>query len=82
MTHDGSVVLIVDDEDSIRDMLRRALERAAYHTLPAADGQEALDLMSSDECEVVLLDIRMPGMSGLDVLGRLVVDFPMRVSSC
>lgn len=76
MTHDGPVVLIVDDEDSIRDMLRLALERAAYHTLPAADGQEALNLMSSDECEVVLLDIRMPGMSGLDVLGRLVVDFP------
>ena len=76
MTHDEPVVLIVDDEDSIRDMLRLALERAAYHTLPAADGQEALNMMSSDESEVVLLDIRMPGLSGLDVLKRLVVDFP------
>ena len=76
MTHDGPVVLIVDDEDSIRDMLRTALERAAYHTLPAADGQEALNMMSSDESEGVLLDIRMPGLSGLDVLKRIVVDFP------
>ena len=74
MTYDGPVVLIVDDEDSIRDLLRRALERAAYHTLTAASGQEALNMMSSDESEVALLD--MSGLSGLDALGRHVADFP------
>ena len=76
MTHDEPVVLIVDDEDPIRNMLQRALERAAYHTLTAASGQAALNMMSSDESEIVLLDIRMPGLSGMEVLGRLVADFP------
>ncbi len=69
-------VLVVDDEESIRGLLKGALEEAGYHVTTAADGEEALDKVSRQETEVMLLDIRMPGLSGLDVLRKVMGDYP------
>ncbi len=61
-------VLIVDDEPANRDMLSRRLEKRGYPSVLAASGQEALDTLAGQPVSAVLLDVQMPGLSGLDVL--------------
>ena len=64
-------LLVVDDDEMNRDMLGRRLERRGYTVARAADGQGALAMIDSQTFDVVLLDIMMPGISGLEVLRRL-----------
>lgn len=64
-------ILIVDDEPDIAMILKLHLEDAGYQTIWAADGEAALNLIHSSAFPLVLLDIRMPGISGLDVLKQL-----------
>ena len=71
-----ATILVVDDQESVRALLQRALEQAGYHALTAASGQEALDTMSESSAEVMLLDVRMPGQSGLDVLRHSHTEHP------
>ncbi|MFP2926378.1 response regulator [Pyxidicoccus sp. 3LG] len=72
-TDDGARrVLVVDDDADWREFLRLSLEDLGYETTEAADGQEALDtLRRGDRYRVVLLDLNMPGMSGLEMVERL-----------
>jgi DNA-binding NtrC family response regulator len=69
-------ILVVDDEEVVRNLLQRTLTEAGYDVTTAADGEEALSAVSQGEVEVVLLDIKMPGMSGIEVLGKLTTDWP------
>lgn len=71
MTTDTARLLIVDDNENNRDMLSRRLQRQGYETEVAADGQEALEKIESGQHDIVLLDVMMPGMSGLEVLKRI-----------
>lgn len=64
-------ILIVDDEEHIRKVLSRALITQGYEVSIAADGEEALRLASSSPFDLALLDLKMPGMSGLEVLQHL-----------
>jgi two-component system, NtrC family, nitrogen regulation response regulator NtrX len=64
-------ILVVDDEASIRDSLRMTLEYANYEFIGAATGQEGLALVDREAPDLVLLDIKMPGMDGMEVLTRL-----------
>jgi two-component system nitrogen regulation response regulator NtrX len=64
-------ILVVDDEPAIRDTMRMILDYEGYETLLAASGQEALDMVERESPDVVFLDIKMPGIDGLDVLGRI-----------
>jgi diguanylate cyclase (GGDEF)-like protein/PAS domain S-box-containing protein len=61
-------LLIVDDEESNRDMLSRRLQRQGLEVILAEDGPQALDSIRKQPPDMVLLDIRMPGMSGMEVL--------------
>ncbi len=61
-------VLVVDDEEIIRNSLQRVLKEAGYDVVTAANGQEALDKMSQLKIKLVLLDIKMPGLDGFQVL--------------
>ncbi len=70
------MVMVVDDEEPIREALRQALEQAGYNASTAASGQEALDTLRRQEVEVMLLDMKMPGLSGFDVLQRVHYDHP------
>ena len=64
-------VLIVDDEDAIREFLRSALEVEGYVVLAAADGIDALALCERYQVDVILLDLMMPRLNGLDFLARV-----------
>ena len=66
-----SRILVIDDEAAIRDSLRMTLEYEGYEFLGAATGQEGLALAEREAPDLVLLDIKMPGMDGLEVLERL-----------
>ncbi len=67
-------ILVVDDDEAMRNLLKRILEKAGYHVATAADGMDALYKASLGEGNVVLLDIKMPGMSGMEVLSKLVTE--------
>lgn len=64
-------ILVVDDEKETCVWLKRALEHRKYNVLVAEDGPRALDIAASESLDLVLLDIKMPGMDGLTVLGKL-----------
>ncbi|MBW1717539.1 MAG: response regulator [Deltaproteobacteria bacterium] len=76
MTTDGIKVLVVDDEETVRILLQRVLQAAGYDAVIAADGEEALSVIANGDIDVVLLDINMPGLSGMDVLGKISTDWP------
>jgi CheY-like chemotaxis protein len=61
-------ILVVDDSEINRDMLRRRLEKKGYRVVTAENGQQALELAAREPVDLVLLDVMMPGLSGLDVL--------------
>src|SRR3989449_4271242 len=66
-----SRILVIDDEAAIRDSLRMTLEYEGYEFVGAATGQEGLALAEREGPDLVLLDVKMPGMDGLEVLDRL-----------
>lgn len=69
MNKDNNVrVLIVDDEASVREVLYRALDEQGYHCITAADTTEAIAALDSCPVDMVLTDIMMPGMTGVDLL--------------
>jgi CheY-like chemotaxis protein len=64
-------VLVVDDDADWREFLRLCLEDLGYEAIEAADGQEALNSLARERYGVMLLDLNMPGMSGLEVVERM-----------
>ncbi|HUL72329.1 MAG TPA: sigma-54 dependent transcriptional regulator [Vicinamibacterales bacterium] len=64
-------ILVVDDEPAIRDTMRMILEYDDYEVLLAGSGQEGLSLAEQESPDLVFLDIKMPGLDGLEVLSRL-----------
>lgn len=69
-------VLIVDDEKSIRKSLEKLLSYEKYQTLSAPDGKAALDIITNEKVDIVLLDIKMPGIDGIEVLKRIKKRYP------
>ena len=67
-------VLVVDDEPIIRVLIRAALEGTGYGLLEAVDGVSALDVARSRRPDLILLDIALPHLSGLEVCRRLKED--------
>ncbi len=65
-------LLLVDDDDRIRNSFKRSLSLIGYDVLTASNGEEAIELYKSDIPEIVLLDIRMPGMNGFEVLEHIL----------
>ena len=65
-----SRILVIDDEAAIRDSLRMILEYEGYEFLGAATGQDGLAMVERENPDLVFLDIKMPGMDGLEVLQR------------
>jgi two-component system OmpR family response regulator len=69
-------VLIVDDDAHIREVVRFALESAGMDTVEAADGPEAVRCFSDRPCDLVVLDVMLPGMDGTDVCRVIRQDSP------
>ena len=61
-------ILMVDDEDNVRKSTTRLLQRKGYHVEEAGSGAEALDKLTKKRYDLLILDIRMPQMSGLELL--------------
>lgn len=67
MTERPPLILVVDDMVETRRLMRRLLERGGFRVIEAATGEEALRSIESGRPELVVLDLRLPGMSGFDV---------------
>jgi DNA-binding NtrC family response regulator len=64
-------VAVVDDDDDLRRLLRRALEKAGYEVTEGGDGREAVELARTRSLDAMVLDVRMPEMSGLEALATI-----------
>lgn len=71
MAHAKQVILIVDDEEGLREGLSRLLEGEGYAIVAAETGEEALQILQQSHIDLVLTDMRMPGMSGIDLLKKI-----------
>jgi len=69
-------LLLVDDEEGIRKVLNISLQDIGYRVFLAKDGSEALELFRKEEPAIVLTDIKMPGMDGVELLRRVVRERP------
>ena len=69
-------ILVVDDEPGLRNLLQKFFTRHGYDVRTVADGPAALAVLPTFQPQVVLLDVRMPGMSGMEVLARLHQEQP------
>jgi CheY-like chemotaxis protein len=65
-------ILIVDDEPEVRQVLQEFLSGRGYDVLVAESGSAALDVLGVDQPDLVLLDVTMPGMDGVETLRRIV----------
>lgn len=64
-------LLTVDDEEGVRDFIRKFFSSRGYTVLAASSGEQALSIVEKEQPKIVFLDISMPGMDGLEVLGRI-----------
>ena len=65
-------ILVIDDEPKIRDILKDILEHEAYEVITAKEGEEGLRILGTKHIDLVLLDLVMPGVDGMDVLKQIV----------
>ena len=75
MSERRKAVLVVDDDEGMRDTLTAVLKRD-YHVLRAATGEVALQLMEKEHVELMLLDVRLPGIDGFEVLKITKENYP------
>jgi DNA-binding response OmpR family regulator len=66
-----ATIMVVDDEPMVRNMLSQFLTLRGYRVCPAKDGPDALSLLKQEHPQLVILDVYMPGMNGVDVLRQL-----------
>ncbi|MBP5793446.1 MAG: response regulator, partial [Spirochaetaceae bacterium] len=69
-------ILIIDDEKNIREGLTAALEMDGYNVVLAADGESGLQLVGRGDIDLVITDLRMPGISGEEVLAKVTSESP------
>ncbi|TMQ60936.1 MAG: sigma-54-dependent Fis family transcriptional regulator [Candidatus Eisenbacteria bacterium] len=74
-----ATVLVIDDDETIRHFLPRELKAEGYHVLTADSGKAALQLLEKEPADLVLLDIRLPDLTGIQVLERIRVQWPEQI---
>ena len=76
MTSQRAGVLVIDDEQSVTDLLSAVLEEEGYSCITAATGEDALKKLAASNVDVALLDLKLPGISGMDVLRTMKSTYP------
>lgn len=76
MNDDRAKILIVDDEESIRNIIYRKLQAEGYSCTVASGGEEALQTASTGNFDLLLSDVKMPGISGIELLSQMMVLHP------
>jgi DNA-binding response OmpR family regulator len=71
-----STILVMDDDEQVRAMLRQALEREGYEVLDAPDGKEGMRLFREQGADLIITDLIMPEKEGLETIMELRRDFP------
>jgi CheY-like chemotaxis protein len=71
MSQEIQSILVVDDNQDIRDLVVHILSADGFHLYSAADGESALAILNGNSIDLVLLDVMMPGISGLEVLDHI-----------
>lgn len=69
--HQQASVLVVDDESFIRQILSRIVSREGYRVHQASDGKDALITLAKTPCQIVISDIKMPNMDGIELLSQI-----------
>src|SRR6478736_3612756 len=69
-------ILIVDDQFGIRILLNEVFQKEGYQTFQAANGVQALEIVTNHDPDLVLLDMKIPGMDGIEILKRMKVINP------
>ena len=72
----GIRILIVDDEATVRSVLSQVLEEDGFETTEAANGEEALEFLKKEPFSLVITDIMMPGMTGIELLVKIKQLYP------
>jgi DNA-binding response OmpR family regulator len=67
----NKTILVVDDEAPIRDLLEQMFEEAGYEVVTAESGEAALSELEKENIQVIFSDLKMPGMSGMDLCRRI-----------
>lgn len=76
MTEDNINILLVDDEEALLDSIKRRLQIREFNVIAVNRGDKALEVVRKYPIDVAILDLKMPGMSGKDVLVNLKRDYP------
>jgi two-component system alkaline phosphatase synthesis response regulator PhoP len=71
MKKEKDTILIVDDEADIRDFLKYNIEKSGYNVITAKDGSEGIEVFNRESPELILLDVMMPGMDGMEVCAMI-----------
>jgi DNA-binding NtrC family response regulator len=74
---DKMKIMLVDDEERYLSTTSRLLERRGYEAVTATSGAEALEKLGCSSIHVVILDVKMPGMDGMEILRAIKRDFPL-----
>jgi DNA-binding response OmpR family regulator len=72
-------ILVVEDELAVRDVLEKALSRAGYRVFPAASAEDALEILCYESIMVMLLDLNLGGMDGLDLCKTIRLENPVGI---
>jgi len=74
----GKLILIIDDEPDILTIIKYRLEKAGYHIITAGDGEEGFDAVKKNKPDLVLLDMRIPKMIGVEVCKKIKSDTELK----
>ncbi len=72
-------ILVVDDEESIRDLLSETFSREGYQVRSAESAEAALEMLKEDKIHVMFLDLNLPGMNGVELCRLIRKDMPMAI---
>ena len=74
-----TTILVVDDEPQIRRVLQAALSSSGYDVIEAKNGQEAVEMVIRERPALILMDVNMPGMSGLEACSKIRMSFSVPI---